>query len=129
MNFHSVQENFFKIIHEEVCQGVSVVALAGVDGSSAVLIQHQQILVLVDDLKRQLCRRQARAELFILGRKTENISCVHNAAHRDLLAVKHYSVFHKFQMLEKGDREPDTAEQYLFYGLAVLCLRDGISHL
>jgi hypothetical protein len=52
---------------------------------------------------------------------------MHHAAHGDLLAVKHYSVFHKFQMLEKGNREPDAPEQYLLNCLAVLILPDGIS--
>jgi hypothetical protein len=33
-----------------------------------------------------------------------------HAAHGHFLARKHYSVFYKFQVFEKGDRNADTIE-------------------
>ena len=43
---------FLIIVHEEVCQGVPVVALAGMDGNSPGLVHHQQILVLIENVQR-----------------------------------------------------------------------------
>ena len=43
---------FFIILHEEIGQGVPVVALAGVDGNPPGLVHHQQILVLIENVQR-----------------------------------------------------------------------------
>ena len=51
---------FAEVVHESVCEGVSVVVEGRMDRHAGRLVDDQDISVLVDDIQRQLHRRDIR---------------------------------------------------------------------
>ena len=113
---------FFIILHEEIGQGVPVVALAGVDGNPPGLVHHQQILVLIENVQR------AGDGLDLLAADSVPYSCGQNLPRPDpgggehRLSVQQNAVG---QALGPADRSGGEAQLPPEEGIYVLSLLVG----
>ena len=63
-----------KIIGKAVCQGIVIIVHGRVDRHACRLIDHHEILVLVDDIQRQLHRWDFFRGMFLVNMQSQGIS-------------------------------------------------------
>ena len=115
---------FLVIIHQKITQRIVIVARSGVAGHAGCLIDYQQVLILVDDVKRARNRSQAAAQGRLPHQDGELLSYPYPLAGIDPLTVQQDAVRQPLDPPDHRAGQPQLPAQHGVHLLAVPLGRD-----